>query len=166
MVTPGVGFGLLMEGQSFTMDLPVPGGGVSIGGRMRLVLILTTEIPPVKRSLPEMCGREVLPGAGPMSRPDFHFGQSRSALGSGSGWSLGNIAMTRLSVRSCSVYWLRNGAFQTGSEASSQETHRKVRCVGPVFQSYHKETNSKIKLASWIVFVTYGLKCSGLMGSN
>ncbi|KAF3533300.1 hypothetical protein DY000_02039050 [Brassica cretica] len=64
MVTPGVGFGLLMEGQSFTMDLPVPGGGVSIGGRMRLVLILTTEIPPVKRSLPEMCGREVLPGAG------------------------------------------------------------------------------------------------------
>ncbi|CAN7110331.1 unnamed protein product [Brassica rapa subsp. narinosa] len=46
------------------MDLPVPGGGVSIGGRMRLVLNSRTEIPPVKRSLPEMCGIEVLPGAG------------------------------------------------------------------------------------------------------
>ncbi|WZZ26489.1 hypothetical protein YC2023_009890 [Brassica napus] len=49
------------------MDLPVPGGGVSIGGRMRLVLILTTEIPPVKRSLPEMCGREVLPVLVPLA---------------------------------------------------------------------------------------------------
>ena len=57
----------------------------------------------------------------------------------------GNIYTTSLSVRNCSIFWLRSGVFQTGGDTSILGMHRKMRSVVHVPQSYHIEINAMVQ---------------------